>query len=323
MLTRLLPPGNSWRQDLDASLVHGDDLDWVEANGVSADGLVAGGQNRILVNLADNILPPTAVAGPDQSIHASTAVSLDGNGSFDDTAATPDPEFAWSFTAKPANSSTTLSGANTATPSFVADVPGEFRVQLIVTGEADNPSAPDEVAVSSLNLAPTAAAGDDQVVVVNAPAQLDRLSSTDADNDPLTFAWTLSLKPTRSTAVLAGANTPTPSLTPDSVGDYTVQLVVNDGFSSSIPDTVTITAISGTDLAERCVQEASVAGNNLPDSAFQKRGHRKSVAKRFASIVKALQKNDTPRPARSCSRQSNVSMASHYGARQTPRARTL
>ena len=32
-------------------------------------------------------------------------------------------------------------------------------------------------------------------------------------------------------------------------GTYTVQLVVNDGFADSQPDTVTITAITGANLA--------------------------------------------------------------------------
>ena len=95
---------------------------------------------------------PTADAGLDQSIHAGNTVQLDGRASFDDNTDSQNLEYAWSFTEQPAGSAATLSGADTATPSLVADLDGNYVVQLIVTDEGDLASDPDEVLIISLVL---------------------------------------------------------------------------------------------------------------------------------------------------------------------------
>ena len=40
---------------------------------------------------------------------------------------------AWSFVSRPVGSNATLTGSTTVTPSFVADVHGDYSIQLIVT----------------------------------------------------------------------------------------------------------------------------------------------------------------------------------------------
>ena len=100
-------------------------------------------------------LPPTADAGADQSLRAGDTVNLDGSGSSDDNTAPEALAYSWSFSLKPGGSMATLSGADTATPSFVADLAGSYVVELVVTDEGGLPSPPDSVIISSDNLAPS------------------------------------------------------------------------------------------------------------------------------------------------------------------------
>jgi hypothetical protein len=96
--------------------------------------------------------------------------------------------------------------------------------------------------VAGANEPPVADAGPDQIVEwTGASVDLNGSGSSDDDDDPLTYSWVLTSKPLGSTASLTGANTATPSFTPDLLGDYVVELVVNDGTDDSDPDTVTIT----------------------------------------------------------------------------------
>lgn len=73
---------------------------------------------------------PTADAGPDQEIVAGDTVTLDGTGSSD-----VDGDsliFGWSFLAMPPESEAVLSDTSAVAPTFLADVPGEYILQLIV-----------------------------------------------------------------------------------------------------------------------------------------------------------------------------------------------
>ena len=108
---------------------------------------------------APEAIPPTANAGSDQTIHAGDLVLLDGSLSFDDNTATLDLLFDWTFTSVPAGSSASIVGADTISPSFVADVTGTYNLSLIVTDEDVQASTPDLVIISSENLPPTADAG--------------------------------------------------------------------------------------------------------------------------------------------------------------------
>lgn len=89
--------------------------------------------------------PPVADAGPDQSVNTGSTVLLDGTGSYD-----PDGDpitYSWVFVSKPVDSAATLSGADTATPSFVADLDGTYEVELTVSdGEL---SSTDSVVVTA------------------------------------------------------------------------------------------------------------------------------------------------------------------------------
>lgn len=185
---------------------------------------------------------PTANAGPNQTVAHGTTVTLDGKGT--------DPQnlpltFAWSFNAKPAGSAAALSSTTVAKPTFVADKPGSYVLQLIVNN-GTLPSAPSTVTITTTNTAPVANAGSAQSVNVGATVNLDGGASTDADSDPLSYSWTFSSKPNGSNASLSAANSKTPTFVADVAGPYVVQLIVTDSFGlASDPKTVTITASAG------------------------------------------------------------------------------
>lgn len=93
------------------------------------------------------------------------------------------------------------------------------------------------------NTAPTANAGADQTVKTGTVATLNGSNSSDADNDPLTYSWTME-RPDGSTASLTNPTSSEPFFTPDIDGVYTLTLIVNDGKVNSAPDTAVITAVS-------------------------------------------------------------------------------
>ncbi|NIA12492.1 MAG: PKD domain-containing protein [Nitrospiraceae bacterium] len=203
--------------------------------------------NYIVVTTGN--LPPVADAGPDQLSSVSAAVTLDGSGSSDPDA---DPiTYAWAFTSNvPAGTTAVLANANTVSPSFTIDLPGSYEIQLIVNDGALD-SAPDTVVITTRNRPPIADAGPDQALDVGAVATLDGSGSYDPDGDPITYAWAFTSNvPAGTTAVLANANTVSPSFTIDLPGSYEIQLIVNDGALDSAPDTVVITTLNRPPIAD-------------------------------------------------------------------------
>ena len=186
--------------------------------------------------------PPVADAGPDQDVQTGTGVQLDGTGSSD-----PDGDpitYSWSLTV-PDGSAASLSAADSSMPSFASDVDGAYIATLVVNdGELD--SAPDTVTVTAsaeppANQAPIADAGPNQEVETGTGVTLDGNDSSDPDGDTITYSWALT-RPDGSSASLSGADTASPTFTPDIDGDYVATLVVNDGELDSDPDSVTVTA---------------------------------------------------------------------------------
>ncbi len=90
---------------------------------------------------------PVANAGADVTIPvtANQSINLNGSGSTDIDG--DSLSYAWSFQSAPTGSMAVLSGANTATASFVPNITGAYVIMLIVNDGQEN-SAPDTVTIT-------------------------------------------------------------------------------------------------------------------------------------------------------------------------------
>ncbi len=200
-----------------------------------------------LANFVCDVLPsscnaaPVAKAGSAQNVVTGTVVTLDGSASSD---ANGDAlTYAWTLTSRPAGSTAVLSGATSAKPTFVGDAAGTYVATLVVNdGKVSSAAATVPITATVANAAPVAKAGSAQNVVTGTVVTLDGSASSDANGDPLTYAWTLTSRPVGSTAVLSGTTSAKPTFVADAAGTYVATLVVNDGKVSSAAATVLITA---------------------------------------------------------------------------------
>lgn len=92
------------------------------------------------------------------------------------------------------------------------------------------------------NTLPVANLGTDQTVGINNQVQLSGSESSDGDSDTLTYLWSITSAPIGSVATLSSTTIINPTFTPVVAGDYTIQLIVNDGIANSAPAKITITA---------------------------------------------------------------------------------
>jgi uncharacterized repeat protein (TIGR01451 family) len=243
---------------------------------------------------------PAANAGADQSVNAGATVQLDGSGSSDPDG--DDLTYAWSLVARPAGSNAGLSNPAIASPTFVADVPGTFVVQLIVNDGTD--TAADSVEIH-VNGPPMANAGPDQIVPVGASVQLDGSGSLDPENAPLTHQWILNTRPAGSAAQLSSATIANPTFVADVAGVYIAQLVVNDGLVNSASDTVQIATANRAPVANAGADQSNIELNAIValngDQSFDPDNQPISFAWTFTSrppgSEAVLLNADTPSPS--------------------------
>jgi hypothetical protein len=192
---------------------------------------------------------PVANAGLAQNVTTGSVVTLTGAGSTDANGDTL--TYIWSFASMPTGSTAALSSTSAVSPTFTANLAGTYVVNLLVNDGKVNSSNVSAVTVtaSAANSAPVANAGTSQTVVVGSTVTLTGAASTDANSDSLTYKWTLTTKPTGSTATLSSTTGVSPTLRVDIVGTYVASLIVNDGKVDSavatVPITVTTTGVSG------------------------------------------------------------------------------
>jgi hypothetical protein len=191
----------------------------------------AGGTDTDTVRGVGAALAPIGVqafAGADATVQQGQQVTLDGSGSTGDIAS-----YSWHQTA---GTAVTLTGANTAKPSFtVPSTPGTLTFSLTVTGPGDDSTDTVDLTVADV-VVPSADAGPDQTVVRGTAVRLNGGASTGAS----TFAWTQLQAAGDPAVTLTGATTATPSFTfPAYSKPLTFQLTVT-GPGGSATDTVSV-----------------------------------------------------------------------------------
>lgn len=203
---------------------------------------------------------PIADAGSDQTVEVGDLVTLDGSGSSDADGDTL--LFSWTFLATPDGSAAVLSDSGTVAPTFEADQPGDYVIELVVSdGKVD--SAPDDVVVVTVpgNTPPVADAGPDARAFVGDTVTLDGSASSDVDGDVLTFYWTITALPGGSSATLSDQTAVMPIFTVDLPGEYIFELVVDDGQAGSLPDSVTITTDNSPPVADAGADRSVALGS--------------------------------------------------------------
>jgi beta propeller repeat protein len=215
------------------------------------------------IYLASFNMSPWANAGAAQTVHAGSLVTLDGSDSTDPDLNYP-LTYAWAITQKPAGSAAALSGAGTATPSFTADVMGDYVAELVVTDAEGWASVPDMVMVSTMNTAPVAAAGPDQsLVLLGSTVQLDGSTSYDPDGDAIAYLWSFTSRPGESAAVLSDPTAAKPTFVADLYGKYDLSLTVTDPFGAGASDAVAISFENVKPVANAGVNQTVVAPSTV------------------------------------------------------------
>ena len=210
---------------------------------VVSDGKLTSDIKTTAVTAAAANVAPTANAGPYQNVVTGTTATLNGNASSDSNGDTL--TYKWFMVARPLNSNAALSSDTGSNPSFVADLAGTYVFSLQVSdGKLSSPLSYVTVTAGAANLAPVANAGSAQTVVRGATVTLDGSGSTDANGDTLIYTWTMTFRPSSSSATLSTSsiNLIMPTFVPDVAGVYVFTLMVNDGVLNSGVATVAVTA---------------------------------------------------------------------------------
>lgn len=182
---------------------------------------------------------PVANAGIDQQVNEQTQATLSGQASDADGTVVI---YSWSQTS---GTTVTLTNENTATAQFTTPDVTENEDLVFQLNVEDNEGAKHQdsvtVEILKINNAPIANAGSNKIGFVTNTVTLDGSSSSDDDNDSLSYQWELSNIPETSNTVFTNATSVSPSFVPDVIGSYTASLVVSDGDVNSEPSLVTIT----------------------------------------------------------------------------------
>lgn len=222
------------------------------------DGVVNSISDQIIITVNHLNKAPIANAGSNIGVFEGTTVILNGTGSID-----PDGDvIKYKWTAPPG---ITLNSDTIARPSFIAPKVKADTVYIfrLVVNDGIINSNTDEVniLVRRQNRAPVANAGPDQSADDGTTVRLDGSGSNDPDGDALTYLWMAPVGITLSSNTVIKPTFIAPQIISDL--KLTFRLIVNDGKTNSIADTVIINVkhINKTPIAHAGNDQTVVEGS--------------------------------------------------------------
>lgn len=189
-----------------------------------------------------NTSPLANAGGPYSGTH-NVALQFDGSASSD-----PNGDalvYSWDF-----GDTTSGTGIN---PTHVYNADGIYTVTLTVSDGGLTNSATTTVNIS--NTIPVANAGGPYSAKVGYAIQFDATSSSDVNNDPLSYTWDFGDGNSGT-----GAN---PSHIYTSVGVYNASLVVNDSFGDSIAAIASVTIVANKEPVANAGSDQTVVRGSL------------------------------------------------------------
>ena len=204
-----------------------------------SDGQLLSEKDNVVITVNQPNTQPVANAGRDQNVTINSTVWLDGSNSSD--AESQPLNYHWQFITKPQGSVAELVSASSVIPNFSVDLAGTYEIELIVDDTMLN-SLPDVITVISAeqNNVPISHAGNDQSLKINSIVQLDGSESYDADNDAISFSWSVVEQPENSQIQLSSMVAKNPTFFATEPGLYSISLAVSDSLSTSETDIVEI-----------------------------------------------------------------------------------
>jgi len=197
------------------------------------DGVVSSDTDSVSVSAIKPNTPPNADAGSDQNNVTGTIITLHGSGTDADGDSLA---FLWSFSSRPSGSNAILNNPTTTSPTFTADIIGQYIAQLVVNdGFIDSSPKTVNINITAANVAPIALVEYPTTSAIGSVVNLDGTNSSDQNDDTLTYTWTLISSPEHSRANFSSLSGDNVSFKPDLAGDYIFELTVNDSELDSQP----------------------------------------------------------------------------------------
>jgi len=197
-------------------------LTFSNAGGVAATGVV----------ITDSV--PVSVTSPTVVGSGGAAITLTGSA----------PHFVWSVANLAPGQGGVITLTGVLSEPLAAGVFTNTAEIACAETEGDETNNSSDAPLTVQNVAPVAAAGSDQTVLISTTVILDGSASSDANGDALTYGWAQTGRPS---VTLSDASAISPTFTaPGAAGVLTFTLAVTDshGLADPTPDEVVVTVTS-------------------------------------------------------------------------------